>query len=161
MKNLKFTLLSCILFACVNLSFGQKLVPIKDVNEIKKYDQLLVEKYPSFFEKKIVTDIYKLDDTYSRIEYNDNGVLTEELVYHRDNKSIIIAKSVLIAEKDVPGPVKDAFAKSANSNKEITGYFEVSPTYSASIYYAVEYNDDGDKKRAYFSRLGFPKDRPK
>jgi len=161
MKNILIaTILS---FFALNVSSlqAQTLIPRDEVETIKEYDELLVEKYPSFFDKKIAVDVYEIDDTYSRIVYNDNGIHSEELVYQDGETKVIIAKLIKIAEEDVPQIVLDAYKKDDSTDAMAVAYYEVSHRYTEPISYAVEYSDDGKMKRSYYTALGRPDSRPK
>ncbi len=154
MKN--NTIILLLLVGIIQFNFAQKYIPVTNTDMLEKHQLIIEHSYPADFNKKLIDNVYSIDDNHTIISYKQvNDLYTEDLVHNDDGEFNIIANFTELKDDKIPAIVKDAYKK-LNKAKALK-YFLVEPTYQGPDYYAIQTAE----KRFYFSRMGVQLDPPR
>lgn len=144
-------ILGVIIFNSSNL-FAQHSSQIKDVDELKKEDKVLVESYPNVFKGAEISKVEKLNSTHSKVHYLVDGNIFEAIVNADRKDLLLVATCELIKNDDLPQLVKNVFTKEVKGKIEKS--FAVTTPYSSQIYRIDYVKKDGELKSVFYDKLG-------
>jgi hypothetical protein len=143
--------------------FG-KSVAQEDINSsylLEKQKQVLVEKFPGYFEKDKIIDIKQINSDHSRIDYIRKGDYCEAFVNSKGDDMLLIETDQLIPNYKIPAVIKYNVAQNYKSWKIDKSFLVTTP--SSGILYRIDIckNEKIKKvKKLYYSDSGAYRNEP-
>ncbi len=135
-----------------SILFAQGHTQIKDVDELKTEDKVLVESYPHVFKGAKVNKVEKLNSKHSKVYYSVGGNEFEAIVNSDRKDLLLVATCKVIKNDELPQLVKDVFTKEVKGKIEKS--FSVTTPYSSEIYRIDYVKKDGELKSMFYDKLG-------
>lgn len=144
-------ILAAIILNSSNL-FAQQGTQIKDVDELKKEDKVLIESYPHVFKGVEINKVERLNSKHAKIYYSVEGNEFEAIVNADRKDLLLVATCRVIKNDELPDIVKDVFTKDVKG--KIEKAYEVTTPYTAEIYRIDYVKKDGELKSIFYNELG-------
>ena len=129
---------------------SQKIIDIKSPEQIKENQVLIQSFYPRSFSRLLVENVEQIDKNHTLISsFDGQGLLHKDLIYHRDNERMLIAKLTEIEQFDVPRIVMDASKKQEKIVSDAQ-YFSVRSVHQGPSYFAIKSSGE----MFFYSSLG-------
>lgn len=144
-------ILGAIILNSANL-FAQHATQIKDVDELKQEDKVIIESYPNVFKGAEINKVERLNSKHAKVYYSVDGNEFEAVV-NADRKDLLLVATCKVIKNDaLPQLVKDVFTKEVKA--KIEKAYEVTTPYSSEIYRIDYVEKDGTLKSIFYNELG-------
>lgn len=152
LKKIYFPIiLGAIILNSTNV-FAQHATQIKDVDELKTEDKVLIESYPNVFKGAEINKVERINSEHAKVYYSAEGNEFEAVV-NADRKDLLLVATCKVIKNDaLPDIVKDVFTKEVKA--KIEKAFAVTTPYSSEIYRIDYVEKDGTLKSIFYNELG-------
>lgn len=138
---------------------GQPYSEIRDVKILEKQHIVLEREYPRGFDTLEILGHSRISYKYEKIIYREKGVYCEAILNTGYDDMMLVASGVAVPEKEMPGPVMDAFRKSEYGSWKIVNTLAMRTPYDP-WFFAIDVQRGDTFLRIFYNKLGTIKKSP-